>query len=130
MGRNLRPTRVHQTVKRSLAIPLENSSRYREIPPVWLRVMERYPPSAVLARPQPTPLQEPFVHPRQRKTRNLYRPHNITYPEDDLRRTFFKDHPWELARPRIAVELDGMDARFVDWSRGLRQPGCLVSGES
>ncbi|CAN8104192.1 unnamed protein product [Discula destructiva] len=127
MGRNLRPTRVHQTVKRSLQIP--NTNTTIEIPPVWLKVLERYPPAEILTRPKPTVHQEP--HPtKRRRPRNLFHPQPITYPEDELRRIFFKDHPWELARPRIAVELDGKDGRYVDWSRGLRQPGVMVSGES
>lgn len=127
MGRSMRPSRVYQTVKTSLAIP-NNLTGNTEKPPVWLKVIERYPPSEILTRPKPTPHQNP--DPRQRKPRNIFRPQAITFPEDDLRRTFFKDHPWELARPRIAVEYDGKDARYVDWSRGLKQPGWQVSGES
>lgn len=126
MGRNLRATRVYQTVKRSLMHP--NSHSAIELPPKWLQVVERYPPAEILTRPAPTRHQDP--DPRQRRPRHIFRPQRITFPEDKLRRTFFKDHPWELARPRIAVELDGKDARYVDWSRGLRQPGMVVSGES
>lgn len=126
MGRrSLRPSRVYQTVKTSLAIPKTHNA---EIPPVWLNVIERYPPAELLTRPKPTPHQDP--NPRQRRPRNIFRPQAITFPEDELRKTFFKDHPWELARPRIAVELDGKDGRYVDWSRGLKQPGLQVSGES
>lgn len=125
MGRNLRPSRVLQTVQRSLRIPITVD---REVPPVWLPVLARYPPSAMLTRPQPTVHQDP--DPRVRRPRRLFHPQPITFPEDSLRRAFFKDHPWELARPRIAVETDGKDARYLDWSRGLRQPGQVVSGES
>lgn len=117
---------MYQTVKTSLAIPNSNSGH--AIPPVWLKVIERYPPAELLTRPNPTQHQSP--NPRQRRPRNIFRPQAITFPEDELRKTFFKDHPWELARPRIAVELDGKDGRFVDWSRGLKQPGRQVSGES
>lgn len=127
MGRSMRPSRVYQTVKTSLAIP-NTISGNTEIPPVWLKVVERYPPAELLTRPKPIPHQNP--NPRQRKPRNIYLPQAITFPEDELRKTFFKDHPWELARPRIAVEYDGKDARYVDWSRGLKQPGLQVSGES
>lgn len=127
MGRSMRPSRVYQTVKTSLAIP-NTLSGHKEIPPVWLKVVERYPPAELLSRPHPIQHQNP--HPRQRKPRNIFRPQAITFPEDELRKTFFKDHPWELARPRIAVESDGKDARYVDWSRGLKQPGLQVSGES
>lgn len=65
-----------------------------------------------------------------RKPRNIFKPQRIIHPEDELRQTFFKDHPWELARPRIAVELDGKDAQYLDWSTGLQQPGMQVTGES
>lgn len=57
-------------------------------------------------------------------------PQKIVYEEDELRRTFFKDHPWELARPRIIMELDGKDARYLDWSKGLLQSGFPLTGES
>lgn len=125
MARDFRPARVYQTVKQSLAIPSPSKA---EIPPVWLKVIERYPPSEMLTRPKPTVHQDP--NPRQRRVRRVFRPQAITFPEDNLRRTFFRDHPWELARPRIAVELDGKDGRYVDWSRGLKQPGWILSGES
>lgn len=34
-------------------------------------------------------------------------PPRIVYPEDKLRRRFFKDHPFELARPVCLIEKDG-----------------------
>ncbi|KAG1064316.1 hypothetical protein G6F42_027029 [Rhizopus arrhizus] len=34
------------------------------------------------------------------------RPRAIVYPEDKLRRQFFKDHPFELSRPKVLVEND------------------------
>ncbi|POS79943.1 mitochondrial 37S ribosomal protein S25 [Diaporthe helianthi] len=126
MGRSFRPQRVYQTAKINLAIP--RNSRAQEVPPVWLKVIERIPPAEILTRPKPIPHREP--NPRQRHPRNIFKPQRIAYPEDELRRNFFKDHPWELARPRVVVELDGKDARYVDWSRGLRQPGVPVTGES
>ncbi len=64
-----------------------------------------------------------------KKPSRTFHPQKIVYEEDELRRVFFKDHPWELARPRMMVELDGKDSRRVDWSRGLRQPGMPLSGE-
>lgn len=127
MGRSLRPSRVYQTVKTQLGVPRANNDK-RDIPPVWLKVIERIPPSEILTRPKPIPHHDP--DPRQRRPRNIFRPQQITFPEDELRRTFFKDHPWELARPRVAVELDGKDSRYVDWSKGLRQRGMQITGES
>ncbi|ROW06848.1 hypothetical protein VMCG_03966 [Cytospora schulzeri] len=126
MGRSFRPQRVFQRAKINLSIPRNEGPR--AVPPVWLKVIERIPPSEILTRPKPTTHHEP--DPRQRNPRNIFKPQRITYPEDDLRTTFFKDHPWELARPKVVVELDGKDGRYVDWSKGLRQPGMTVSGES
>lgn len=127
MGRSFRPARVYQTAKTSLAHPLKSYNK-SVVPPVWLKVIERIPPSEILTRPKPTPHRDPDL--RQRRPKNLFKPQRISFPEDELRRTFFKDHPWELARPRIAVEYDGKDARYFDWSRGLKQPGMQVTGES
>lgn len=127
MGRSFRPQRVYQTAKINLSIP-RNSNAPRAVPPVWLKVIERIPPAEILTRPKPIPHREP--NPRQRHPRHIFKPQQITHPEDELRRNFFKDHPWELARPRVIVELDGKDARYVDWSKGLAQPGVPVTGES
>ncbi|KAK7735241.1 mitochondrial ribosomal small subunit component [Cytospora paraplurivora] len=126
MGRSFRPQRVFQRAKINLSIPRKEGPR--AVPPVWLKVLERIPPSEILTRPKPIPHRDP--DPRQRHPRNIFKPQHITYPEDELRTTFFKDHPWELARPKVVVELDGKDGRYVDWSKGLRQPGRTVSGES
>lgn len=127
MGRSFRPQRVYQTAKINLAIP-PNKDSLRAVPPVWLKVIERIPPSEILTRPKPIPHRAP--NPWQRNQRNIFKPQHITYPEDELRYNFFKDHPWELARPRVVVELDGKDSRYVDWSKGLRQEGVPVTGES
>lgn len=139
MGRYFGPSRVYQTVKTRLSIPctkpagnrFDDGSVMVMHPPVWLRTIERIPPSEILTRPKPTPHSEPPLHPRRRRpSKNLFKPQRIVHPEDELRRTFFRDHPWELARPRIAVELDGKDAWFVDWGAGIQQPGMQVTGES
>lgn len=92
-----------------------------------MSVVQSIPPSEILVRTSPVQLQAP--NPRMHKPKRTFIPQPITYEEDDLRRTFFKDHPWELARPRIITEFDGQDARYVDWSTGLRQPGMQLSGE-
>ena len=61
--------------------------------------------------------------------RRSFIPQRIKYEEDHLRRTFYKHHPWELARPRIVAEQDGHDAARVHWGSGLEQPGMALSGE-
>lgn len=126
MGRSLRAARVLQTARNSIGNSGEGGRVIRA--PVWLKALERLPPAEILTRPKPIPHHDP--NPRMRKPRNIFKPQRIIHPEDELRQTFFKDHPWELARPRIAVELDGKDAQYLDWSTGLQQPGMQVTGES
>ncbi|KAL4798882.1 mitochondrial ribosomal protein S25 [Aspergillus venezuelensis] len=59
----------------------------------------------------------------------MFLPVEIRYEEDQLRREFFKDHPWELARPRILVESTGKDSVNYNWER-MQQPGKKLDGES
>lgn len=59
----------------------------------------------------------------------MFQPVEIRYEEDELRKRFFSDHPWELARPRVVLEKDGRDAESLDWSTGLQQAGRPVNGE-
>jgi len=59
----------------------------------------------------------------------MFKPQQIVYEEDSIRQDFFRDHPWELARPRILLETDGKDGQKCDWSK-LRQPGRPLNGES
>jgi small subunit ribosomal protein S23 len=59
----------------------------------------------------------------------LFVPQPITYEEDQLRKEFYGDHPWELARPRIILEQDGKDGQKCDWNR-IQQTGRPLDGES
>ena len=63
-----------------------------------------------------------------KKPSKLFQPLKIKYEEDQLRKEFFRDHPWELARPRIVLEKSGKDFENYDWSR-LQQPGRRLDGE-
>ena len=122
-GRVFRAARVAQRTHQLLQNPLaEHTAR-----PHWLSAVETIPPAELLTRPYPVQHTEPDS--RARRPRNLYRPTRIVYPEDELRKTFYRDHPWELARPRLLLELDGKDARYRNWGNGLRQPGMALSGE-
>lgn len=58
----------------------------------------------------------------------MFQPQQIRHEEDDLRREFFGDHPWELARPRVLLENDGKDYQRWDWSKP-DQTGRPLSGE-
>lgn len=66
----------------------------------------------------------------RRKKGSEYKPKEIVYPEDNMRTEFFGDHPWELARPRVMLEVGGgHDAKQWDWSTGIEQPGKQLDGE-
>jgi small subunit ribosomal protein S23 len=96
-------------------------------PPRWYKALEYIPPAQIMTRPIPP--QHLAPKPNARKVKRLYQPQRLVYEEDGLRRQFYHDHPWELARPRIILEMDGRDAERCDWSKGLRQPGIPLTGE-
>jgi small subunit ribosomal protein S23 len=150
MGRlNLTAQRVRATALAKL------QTKQIPIAPPWLDIMADIPPAQILIRQQPqshavqqirtktvtdpkTGKQrvEQVVHTHQtrkastKKQRSLFKPHQINYEEDRLRRTFYSDHPWELARPRVIRETSGDSHENADWSTGLLQPGIPLSGES
>ncbi|KAK3486391.1 mitochondrial ribosomal protein S25 [Neurospora crassa] len=125
-GRIFQAAKVYQRASEAAATNIVSGLPPRN-PPLWLKAIESIPPAEINTRPYP--IQHSPPNPRARKPRNLFRPTKIVYPEDELRRDFYRDHPWELARPRMIIELDGKDARFLDWSKGLRQRGIPLSGE-
>ncbi|KAI1810019.1 mitochondrial ribosomal protein [Poronia punctata] len=96
--------------------------------PVWYKVMESIPPSEVVTRTIPP--QHKAINPKKRRPSRLFQPQALVYEEDELRQQFYKEHPWELARPRMILEMDGKDAQRYDWSKGIVQPGMQLSGES
>ncbi|KAL8687559.1 MAG: hypothetical protein Q9218_006303 [Villophora microphyllina] len=124
MGRyDFRPLRVHQTATRLVA-----SERIQSVPP-WHDVVGRIPPAQTLVRSQPLQHQERPRRLNIKKPSKLFQPQRITYEEDNLRKEFFGDHPWELARPRVVLENDGRDSERKDWSL-VSQPDRHVDGES
>ncbi|KAL5593979.1 hypothetical protein BROUX41_001031 [Berkeleyomyces rouxiae] len=130
MGRQIRPRKVYQAVAQNLASPILSTQRIPATRPPWFDVLHTVPPSEILSRPIAVQLNEDKrALKRPGKPRNLYKPQQIRFPEDALRATFYKDHPWELARPRQILETDGCDAYRVDWSKGVVQPGMQLSGE-
>ncbi|KAI8319526.1 hypothetical protein GQ54DRAFT_279295, partial [Martensiomyces pterosporus] len=54
------------------------------------------------------------------------KPPKIEFPEDSLRREFYKKHPFETLRPRIVMEPNGKTVQ--DWSK-ITQGSSRVSGE-
>ncbi|PKS07036.1 hypothetical protein jhhlp_005633 [Lomentospora prolificans] len=125
MGRQIRPAKVYQMVTAELQSRV--MPKYQVKPPPWYPVLYNIPPAEAITRPAAVQLREP--NKKQRRPKNVYRPQRIEFPEDALRQTFYRDHPWELARPRMILELDGKDSRYLDWSKGVRQPGMPLSGE-
>ena len=124
-GRQIRPATVWKTKSAELQQAIM-PNRTMDMPP-WMDVLYKCPPSETLVRTVPPRHRAPSK--KATKPRHIYRPQPITFPEDKLRQIFFKDHPWELARPRVLVETDGKDYQHVDWSKGLRQPGLPLTGE-
>lgn len=119
--------------------------------PSWFDIVGDIPPAQILTRQQPQQHQLTQIRtrtlpgtnktqqhatiaspPKRRsgKASRLFAPVEIKYEEDELRRQFFSDHPWELARPRIVLETTGNQYSQADWSTGLLQPGIPLSGES
>ena len=123
MGRyDFRPLRVHQTATQCVA-----AGRTSTTPP-WYNVVGSITPAQTLVRNQPLPHQRRNVPPKMKKASKLFQPQKISYEEDTLRSEFFKDHPWELARPRMVIENDGKDYQKTDWSR-IEQKDRALSGE-
>lgn len=124
-GLNLKPARVYQTVTAQLNT---NTGSVVQIPPPWYRTIGAIPPSEIMTRTQPIQHREIYRSKRVRKASKMFKPSSIEYPEDRLRKNFYSDHPWELARPRIVLEDDGRDGQRCDWSR-IQQPGRPLNGE-
>ncbi|KAH3667908.1 hypothetical protein WICMUC_005186 [Wickerhamomyces mucosus] len=61
--------------------------------------------------------------------KNTFKIPKLKFVEDELRDVFYKQHPWELSRPKILLENSGDDAAHQDWSR-LIQTNKQLDGES
>lgn len=124
-GLNLTPARVYQTVTAQLGA---KTGSVIQIPPPWYRTIGAIPPAEIMTRTQSIQHRDTYRSKRVRKPSKMFKPTSIEYPEDRLRKEFYLDHPWELARPRIVLEDDGKDGQKCDWSR-IRQPGKPLNGE-
>jgi small subunit ribosomal protein S23 len=132
---------------RQLALNQKASGKISKLP-AWVDVLGEIPPSQVVVRNQPPQhqlirqrlrkdsedskprvvyeTQEKRIKPK--KASRMFQPMPIRFEEDQLRKEFFSDHPWELARPRILVEKTGKDFEHHDWRR-IQQPGKKLDGE-
>jgi len=143
MGKiNLTALRVRQTALSQYA-----SKKIQRLPQ-WVDVVGDIPPAETVIRtpaPQhqlvrqrlktlpgsskPQVVFEVQEKPRKaKKASRLFQPVELKYEEDELRKEFFRDHPWELARPRVLLESTGKDFENYDWSR-IQQPGKRLDGE-
>lgn len=129
MGRiDFRPARVRHTAAAWLAARGNHAAHA----PAWYRATGDVPAPEILTRTLPVRHDGPS-RPRPgrrnvRKASKLFTPQWISYEEDGLRTEFFKDHPWELARPRLVIEEDGKDYQLWDWSKAY-EAGRPVGGE-
>ncbi|KAL4069772.1 mitochondrial ribosomal protein S25-domain-containing protein [Scleroderma yunnanense] len=115
-------SQVHKQVSRLMRV------NYIKNEPVWYQAVLQFPPL-------PLPPKAPaFREAQQRRhldsssklTPPKNRPINIAYLEDELRRQFFRDHPFEAFRPVSIVEGGVVEeehpVRGKDWTR-LSQRG-------
>lgn len=125
---------VHQQVSRLMR------AEYITKEPVWYQAVLQYPPLPLPPRapparteydhrtPVPSVIPGQPIHMRRMKSKPL----PIRYIEDDLRRQFFRDHPFEAFRPTTLVEGARIEpphsVNGEGWTR-LRQRGRNPSPE-
>jgi small subunit ribosomal protein S23 len=107
MSKRFQPSAVHRVVEQSLRVKLLQQ------PPAWLNAVRRHPPGPSLVRQQDTSFMH-HSHQNNDTVRSRHaskftrfkppRPSAIVYPEDRLRRRFFKDHPLETLHARNLIE--------------------------
>ena len=151
--------RINLTALRVRRRALANLETERtKIRPLWLDVTADIPPAQIFTRQQPIqhplmkirrksiqspevsdPLLSPPVRTEvtvikasrtKKKASQTFQPVPIRYEEDELRKQFYSDHPWELARPRVVLETSGDDSSLRDYSRNVRSPNAPLNGES
>ena len=108
---------------------------YIQREPAWYRAVLDNPPLPLPAREPPsrtpfdTPLNAPLTRPA---TSKKIQPLDIHYVEDEVRRQFFRDHPFEAFRQTTLVEAATVESehpiRGEKWTR-LRQRGRNPSPE-
>ncbi|KAH7106730.1 mitochondrial ribosomal protein S25-domain-containing protein [Auriculariales sp. MPI-PUGE-AT-0066] len=127
-------SQVHQSIGRLV------QSKHIRREPAWYQVVLDHPPPSL--PPRATPARDDFdVDERDKIPRTKpvrmgtpkVRPLPVYYLEDDIRRQFFRDHPFEAYRPRILSEKGTVDdehpVRGLEWTR-LRQRGVEPSPET
>ncbi|KAJ7651700.1 mitochondrial ribosomal protein S25-domain-containing protein [Mycena polygramma] len=125
MGRRI-ASQVHHQVARLMR------GRVIETEPKWYQAVLNFPPLPLPAKAPPLrtafdrkmqPVSESGRQPKLRRPKN--RPMPIHYIEDDIRRQFYADHPFEAFRPVTLVEKGDIQQHEVngeEWTR-LRHRG-------
>lgn len=119
---DLRSLRVAQITSQLL------KAQHLKHSPNWLSTVGRTSPIQNFDR-RPPPSFHAVRRSKKNKVRRVFDLQRICYAEDKLRERFYKEHPWELARPVTLVENEGDDSKHHDWSK-IEQPGKQLSGES
>ena len=137
MPSNLNTLPLHTMVRRRVASQVHQQlSRlmrggYIKKEPAWFQAVLDNPPASLPPKSPPSRTKYD-VKPSSTLRQHSVRPLPIYYIEDDIRRQFFKDHPFETFRPTTLVESDRIEARHsvngAEWKR-LRQRGRNPSPE-
>ncbi len=133
-------SQVHKQVSRL------TRAGFLKTPPIWYQAVLEHPPLPLPAREpalrtsydssSPRGPNQPFASTATattttKKTQGS-RPLPITYVEDDIRRQFFRDHPFEAFRPRTLTEAGAIENEHpisgLKWTR-LNQRGRNPSPE-
>ena len=110
---------------------------FLKTPPVWYEAVLEHPPIPLPAREPPsrTSYDSSSATTTTTTTKKKAlgsRPLPVTYIEDDIRRQFFRDHPFEAFRARSLTEAGAIDnehpIRGLKWTR-LNQRGQNPSPE-
>jgi small subunit ribosomal protein S23 len=115
-------SQVHQQVSRLMR------GNFIQNEPVWYRAVLDNPPLSLPAKAPPprTAYDQKAPSSAARLRPHSTRPLPIYYLEDEIRRQFFLDHPFETFRPTSLVENERIDEPHPiakkDWVR-LRQRG-------
>ena len=126
------PSQVHKQAGRLLR------SKYLKDEPAWYQAVLEYPPIPLPSRAPPS--RSTYDLPPEKRSQKVAKnrrygtpqPLPVHYLEDDVRRQFFRDHPFEAFRPVTLVEAGGVaDEHPIigkEWTR-LRQRGRNPSPE-
>lgn len=113
-------SQVHQQVSRLMR------ANYIRREPAWYKAVLENPPPTLPPKAPPSRTAYDVKPSKGKPKPHTTRPSNIYYVEDDIRRQFFKDHPFEAFRPATLIESDKIEAAHPvtgeKWTR-LRQRG-------